>query len=287
MSEIAKRRDTGLSVFDPKKTLETQAKTDAVIEYARKVQDWQALEAAVEVKLEDVREFVRWWRETVTPNRSPDRKYRTVFSKDEAEELTGISQVQVSRWRKRLEDEEKFRATLYGAAYAKLMSLKTENHLAMGSGENEWYTPPEYVEMARTVMGSIDLDPASCDEANLTVKATRIFTEADDGLSQRWSGNVWLNPPYSRDLMPAFVGKLCDSHVSGDVPQAMLVSHNNTDTAWFQRLAKQSTAICFPAKRIKFYRAEDVAAPVNGQAFFYLGARYKEFTDTFSCLGVV
>jgi phage N-6-adenine-methyltransferase len=161
------------------------------------------------------------------------------------------------------------------------------NHRAIGAGENEWYTPAEYAEMARAVMGSIDLDPASCDEANEVIKADAYYTKDDDGLSKDWHGNVWCNPPYSRDLMPAFVEKLKNSFASGQVRQAILVSHNNTDTAWFHSLASVASAICFPKKRIRFYRGDDIAAPTNGQAFFYLGAQTEAFKDAFCGVGFV
>jgi len=135
-----------------------------------------------------------------------------------------------------------------------VMREAVKNHRAIGTGENEWYTPAEYAEMARDVMGSIDLDPASCEDANKVIQATRYFTKEDDGLTKQWTGNLWVNPPYSRDLMPAFVEKLKQSFIDGGVDSAILFSHNNTDPGCFHSLTPVSSAICFPTKRIKFSR---------------------------------
>ena len=161
------------------------------------------------------------------------------------------------------------------------------NYRTNNTGENEWYTPAEYVAMARRVMGGIDLDPASCPEANATVCAETFYTERENGLEKKWAGRVWLNPPYSRDLMPAFCEKLAEHVDAGDVTAAILVSHNNTDTGWFHRLADSCAAACFPSKRIRFYRGEDVAAPVNGQVFFYFGKDVRAFQAEFGRVGWV
>jgi len=161
------------------------------------------------------------------------------------------------------------------------------NHLAQGTGQNEWYTPADIVDRVREAMGGIDLDPASNAEANETIRADRYFTKEDDGLLSPWVGKIWLNAPYSRDLMPAFVAKLVDEYQAKNVTDAILVSHNNTDTRWFQTLAKSSSAICFPSTRIKFYRGDEVAAPVNGQAFFYLGGDLPAFKSAFADMGVI
>src|SRR5690606_29790173 len=54
----------------------------------------------------------------------------------------------------------------------------------------------DVVEAARTTMGSIELDPASCALANTVVKADRFFEKRDNGLKQPWNvRTVWLNPP--------------------------------------------------------------------------------------------
>jgi hypothetical protein len=35
-------------------------------------------------------------------------------------------------------------------------------HVTMYEGEQEWFTPPKYLDAARRVLGNIALDPASC-----------------------------------------------------------------------------------------------------------------------------
>ena len=56
-------------------------------------------------------------------------------------------------------------------------------HVAQNSGNNEWYTPARFVELARSVMGGIDTDPASSAIANRTVQAA-------SGLRRK----VWAQP---------------------------------------------------------------------------------------------
>ena len=59
----------------------------------------------------------------------------------------------------------------------------------------EHYTPLDIVHRAKASLGGIDLDPASCDEANGWILAKRIFTRKEDGFTQPWWGRVFLNPP--------------------------------------------------------------------------------------------
>jgi len=55
---------------------EFKAKLNAIINYARAVKDWPLLEQAVDAKIEEQEEFVRWWDENVTPNWGGKRKKR-------------------------------------------------------------------------------------------------------------------------------------------------------------------------------------------------------------------
>ncbi|TXH06091.1 MAG: hypothetical protein E6R05_01910 [Candidatus Moraniibacteriota bacterium] len=158
----------------------------------------------------------------------------------------------------------------------------------LGTGENEWYTPQEYIDHARHVMGGITLDPASCDAAQALVGADRFFSEEENGLHQEWVGNVWLNPPYSQPLITQFIEKLCAEFESGRCKQAILLTHNYTDTKWFQLAAKAASHICFTKGRIKFYSPSGaVAAPTQGQAFFYFGKNGARFASVFSDVGII
>ena len=84
---------------------------------------------------------------------------------------------------------------------------EVHNHRAQGTGDNEWYTPAEFVEDARRVMGVINLDPASSAKAQETIRADAFFGQHDDGLRHQWSGRVWLNPPYSQPEIRLFAEK--------------------------------------------------------------------------------
>jgi phage N-6-adenine-methyltransferase len=159
------------------------------------------------------------------------------------------------------------------------------SHLSIGTGNDEWYTPSEWVEMARKVMGGIDLDPASNEEANKIIKATKFFTKEDCGLEKDWFGKVWINPPYSRELMPKFATKIIEQR--DNCEEIIILSHNNTETNWFQGLAGVSNCICFPSSRISFYNKSKKASPVQGQAFFYIGESSEKFTQVFKERGLV
>ncbi len=47
------------------------AEADAVIEYAKKVRDWPLLLEAVEQKMDELDDLVRWWKEIVRANHRP------------------------------------------------------------------------------------------------------------------------------------------------------------------------------------------------------------------------
>lgn len=164
---------------------------------------------------------------------------------------------------------------------AKVVDAVSKPFVTHNSGNNEWYTPADYIELARKVMGTIDLDPASCKFANQTVKAGNYYTIDDNGLRHKWYGNVWLNPPYSKNLIEKFTSKLIDD--LDEIESAIVLVNNATDTAWFRELAEECSAICFTYGRVKFISPDkDTAAPLQGQALLYFGKNPKLFVDTFS-----
>jgi ParB family chromosome partitioning protein len=156
------------------------------------------------------------------------------------------------------------------------------------TGNNEWYTPAKYVELVRKVLGSIDLDPASHPIAQQTVQAAQFFIEADNGLAKPWRGGVFCNPPYSKGLITPFVDKLLSEIASGNVREAILLTHNHSDTRWFQAVLGQARRVCFTAGRLNFYGPNsEIAAPVQGQTFHYFGTNTEKFEEVFSAIGAV
>jgi len=176
------------------------------------------------------------------------------------------------------------------AALREAVSEANNKHVrgTLGTGENEWYTPSEHLCLVREVLGCIDLDPASSEQAQETIRAGRFFTAEQDGLAHPWEGRVFLNPPYAQPLIAQFVEKLCGEVESGRVSEAVMLTHNYTDTAWFHRAAETCDAICFTRGRVRFVSQDGVlASPTQGQAFFYFGDNRQAFAQVFSSIGFV
>lgn len=154
------------------------------------------------------------------------------------------------------------------------------------SGNQEWGTPKEIVEVARKTMGSIDLDPASCLEANKIVQSTMFFTKANNGLKRTWWGNVFLNWPFGRKENHLWVNKLMLEWDGGVVNQTITICFASTSEAWFKPL--KSHPICFLDKRTNYIDLAtglQVKGVSKGSVVTYLGHNLNAFERYFSPLG--
>jgi len=285
----AAREPTDLTNYDPKEGLKNIVLAEAAEKHFAVAKDTRKLDKAIRAKLTAQADFVLWWDTQADKysgrHSNPNRSVRVRAGRD------GIpGSMVISRWR-RLADpknfEEFYEQSLF--RYRKWIEMETLAHVGQNTGEAEWYTPKEYIAAAVSVMGNIDLDPASTVEANRVVKAAKIFTKKDDGLTQTWRGNVWMNPPYSQPLITEFCAKLAESVKIGDVSQAVVLVNNATETNWFRTLVDVASTICFPSGRVRFLNSKkETAAPLQGQAVLYLGdtdRRINSFCKHFSAFG--
>jgi hypothetical protein len=110
---------------------------------------------------------------------------------------------------------------------------------------NDWLTPPEILH----ALGPFDLDPCTPEEMPWPT-ATRRFTPTSNGLSQPWSGRVWMNPPYGPETI-AWLKRLAD-HGNG-----IALVFARTETAMFFRYVwPRADAILFLKGRVRFHRLD-------------------------------
>lgn len=167
-----------------------------------------------------------------------------------------------------------------------ILRLAKNVHVSNNSGENDWYTPAHIIERARAVLGTIDLDPASSELANKTVKAKKYYTKDDDGLTKKWSGNVWLNPPYSQPEISNFSKAVVEKR--GEYNQILIIVNNATETDWVQDMIKISDGVCFIKRRVKFIdkNGNPAGSPLQGQVVIYIGENASAFFENFNEIGI-
>lgn len=150
-----------------------------------------------------------------------------------------------------------------------------DNHqlIHQNSGVTDWYTPVPIIEAARSLMGGIDLDPASSVVANSRpgVQIPTIYTQADNGLSKPWHGRVWMNHPFARSE------RACGSSCSKKTCKKRghcLTEDLAGNTEWISRLIlawktgeiEQACCICFAAVNAEWFHPL-----LRFPQFFFLG----------------
>jgi hypothetical protein len=155
------------------------------------------------------------------------------------------------------------------------------------SGDTEYYTPAEIVNAARATMGGIDLDPFSSYRANVRVKATRIFTIDDDGLKQPWSGKVWMNHPFSREMNTLCIKKIVSEYFDGNIEAACCITFAATSEKWFKPLL--AFPQCFLSPRTNYFLPDGTkkVGVTKGSVVTYFGPDVNAFADNFKKLGSI
>ena len=125
------------------------------------------------------------------------------------------------------------------------MSLRTNRPHRPNEGiTNDWLTPPYIIE----ALGPFDLDPcASVNQPWATAK--KMIALPNDGLSANWSGRVWLNPPYGKQLYD-WLEKL-STHGNG-----IALTFSRTETKGFvKHVWNKADALMFLDGRLHFHHS--------------------------------
>lgn len=152
---------------------------------------------------------------------------------------------------------------------------------------DERYTPLWVIDAARKVLGSIDLDPASCAAAQAIVRAATSYTKADNGLVRPWAGRVWLNPPYS-DPKP-WIKRLLAHHRADEVSSAIVLLNIAGTPEWARLLWQSGYPVCVLTDRIEFIKADGSVDNRNmyDQFIWYIGQHRRRFAAVFGAYGVI
>lgn len=152
------------------------------------------------------------------------------------------------------------------------------------TGDVERYTADYIINAVRDFNGGfIDLDPASCLEANKSIGAETIFTKEDDALTKDWFGHIWMNHPFSRQNNPIWTDYAYQQWRNNpEVLSLINISFSSTSSDWWQLHADRSKAICYPKKRSCYKKKPtDKSGAMKDSSIFYFGNQPERFKKVF------
>ncbi len=136
-----------------------------------------------------------------------------------------------------------------------IKTLGIGGHQSANMRTDEWLTPPEIL----AALGEFDLDP--CSPVNRPwPTAKHHFTINDNGLAQKWFGEVWLNPPYGREIAQWMYRMAMHTRGVGLI-------FARTETEFFQEfVAKYANSLFFLKGRLNFYNTAGIRSRLNAGA---------------------
>lgn len=121
--------------------------------------------------------------------------------------------------------------------------------LMFSSRTDLWETPQDFFDALDAEFG-FDLDVCATPK---NAKCKRYYTPEQDGLSRPWTGVVWCNPPYGRQLH-RWVEKAANS-----VATVVMLLPARTDTMWFHDYIYGKAEVRFVRGRLRFGRSKNGA----------------------------
>lgn len=144
-----------------------------------------------------------------------------------------------------------------------------KHHQAVVGKNDEWLTPPEIV----AALGVFDLDPCA-PAVRPWGTAKRHISLPEDGLTAKWVGRVWCNPPFNRYQRPKWMEKMSE-HRNG----IMLVPAATETVAFENFVFRQADSICFLSGRPHFHFLDGTRAKFNSGTAICLVGYGEENTD--------
>jgi phage N-6-adenine-methyltransferase len=130
-------------------------------------------------------------------------------------------------------------------AISPAVERQARNAVHFSSATGEWETPQVlYDELAR-IFGGFTLDPCATRD---NAKCAHFFTREDDGLGRDWTGKVFMNPPYGREI-GKWVKKAWAESLKGTLVVCLLPAR--VDTRWWHEYAARGH-VYFLRGRLKF-----------------------------------
>ena len=173
------------------------------------------------------------------------------------------------------------------------MGIKpSQAKLFISNGEH-YLTPPKIIDKVLEVFGTIDLDP--CANEAMNIPALFSYNKKNDGLSKFWNRNVYVNPPYGRQIRK-WTQKATMEFLNDSCTNIILLVPARVDTRWFQEMIVATlplNRVCFWKGRLGFsipnYTGKVSGAPFPSAIVLlsHNAEHFRKFEEVFGSCGLM